>query len=236
MDEHSGVMLFHPNQVIKAADNNFTFNTDKRTIEDSDIWLPGFVRRVVYRVPTGGGNYDEFPMELVPFKMPAGKTQTLGAISYSAENVATYTPTLQNRILLKSGDLAGADALCRTIAGMMFADYYTHWTDNGNPAVDFHATALEAGDIFWIIRRGLITGDFSGAVSSNGPVVTDANGELKASTALNTGGTIAQYNTTLLGHVENQNAFTKVGEARQTVGGAGQGKFELMLPRDFRQV
>ena len=223
--------FWQPNIIIRAADFNQTFLTDRKLVADSDIWYPGYVRRVIYRV---GGL--EYPMELVPYIHPTGASAiTLGSIAYSAENVGTYTPALQNRLLLWTGALAGAGALTRTIAGMMFADYYWHWDDNQHQMDLYHATTINAGDFLWLVRRGLITMDYAGAVADDGAIITAANGEVDAAPAIDTS-SVANLSTTLLGHLENQNFAKKVGEARETVSGAGQYLTELMLPRDYRQV
>ena len=205
-------------------------STSKKIVADSDLFYPGKTRRVIYRQ---GAN--EYPMELIPY-VHSGATLTLGSLAYDANNVATYTPTLQNRIILHGGaGLAGAGALVRTIAGVLMADYYTHWDDNSSKRDDHHALTLEAGDFIWLIRRGLCYVDCDGAISDDAGFIMAANGEATASAAIGTG-SVAALATSLLENTEGLNYAKKVGEARATVSGAGQGLVEMMLPRDFRVV
>tara|TARA_R100000951_G_scaffold72911_1_gene61370 strand:- start:749 stop:1447 length:699 start_codon:yes stop_codon:yes gene_type:complete len=225
---------WHPNLIIKAADNNFTFNTDKRLVDDSDIFHPGFVRRVIYR--DGSGN--EFPMELIPYKHPAGAGDlTLGSIAYSADGVATYTATIQNQLILFTGSLSGAAAVCGTVAGMLFADYFTHWDDNASKLELGRATKIQAGDIMWVVRNGIVNLKASGAVSAGSPIVTAADGKLAASSAIAVG-TITALKDSLIQNIERASTFgAMVGKCITLASGANvQFKCELMLPRDYRQV
>ncbi len=227
---------WHPNLIIKAADNNFTFNTDKRLVDDADIFHPGFVRRVIYR--DGSGN--EFPMELIPYKHPTGAADlTLGSVAYSAAGVATYTPTIQNQLVLFTGTLAGAAAICGTVAGMLFADYFTHWDDNASKLELGRATKIQAGDILWVVRNGIVNlrAQAGGGVLAGKPLVTAADGKLIASTAIATT-SVADLKDSLIQNIERASTFGAMVGKSITAAGSGNAQFkcELMLPRDYRQV
>lgn len=224
-DLESSSKFFHPNIMIKAADV-----AEQKIVTDSDLFYPGKTRKVIYRQ---GAN--EFVMELIPY-VHSGATLTLGSLAYDANNVATYTPILQNRMILHTGAQVGAGALVRTIAGVLMADYYTHWDDNSSKRDDHHALTLEAGDFVWLIRRGLCYVDCAAGIADDLGVITASPGEVTGSAAINTGGSNADLFNTMLENTEGLNYAKKVGEARETISGAGQGLIELMLPRDFRVV
>lgn len=227
-----GSHTFHhpPNVVIKDEDVDYS-----RIIETADQFAlnPGLRRYIRFITNYTTPAFREF--EMVPFRMPTGAADlTLGAVTY-AGNVATYTPTLQGRLLLRTGALAGASAAVEDIAGMLLDDYFLSSEDNISQMEKSRVTTLEEGDFLWLIKSGDVDFDTDEAVNANDILHIGAGGVGKVgTTAINTGGSIADYHSSLLLNLlgaANPRA-QGVGIAQATVAAPGLVRGNLLLP-DF---
>jgi hypothetical protein len=228
--EHS--FLRQPNIIVKAEDADL-----REIITEADLYCAGGKNRhVIYE----DSSEVRWSLELVPYLHPAGAGPiTLGSIAYSALNVATFTISCEGRLINETGDLVAASEEAEDVAGLLIGDYYYHIQDNADLLEAHRATTIEEGDFLWLIRRGLVYLDSTAAVTNNDDLMSSATvaGEVEPSTALNTAGTIAQYDATLWKHIYgdgNPRGYA-LATAMETTGGAGLAKARLLLPpRHYR--
>lgn len=187
--------LHPPNQLVRSADRDY----EKIITEADSMASTGRMRHVRY-TPDGGTTYYE--LALVPFVMPAGaSTITFGTLAAQADGIKqTYTPVLQGRFISELGVLGASGATARSQAGILFDDYYTSFTDNLIEQELGRALTLAEGDFCWVIREGYVDVWTASAVTALDNMMMDAGGlgKVSTSTAVNTGGTIAQYNASLI--------------------------------------
>jgi hypothetical protein len=148
--------------------------------------------------------------------------------------VATFTISSEGRTINESGALIAASEEANDVAGMLFGDYFYHYNDNLSQREHFRATKISAGDFLWLVRRGIVYLDATGAVSQNDMLISSATvaGEVQAAAAINTGGTIANYHASLkenlLGDAWPRGFALAV--ALETIAAAGLVKAQLLLP------
>lgn len=166
------------------------------------------------------------------------------ATKTTTANSVTYTPTQEGRMVTYGASsallpTASHPCLNNTVAGALL----THYTSEpvGLQSTDGlleddsktnWKTTLTAGDICWVVYEGDWEVDFSGAVTDNEPFVSSSTvaGEVEASPALNVGGTITQYNSTLVERTySGREDAAALGVARETLGGAGLARVNLLL-------
>lgn len=213
--------IHQPNAIIRAADL-----TSLLIEKDTDRYRPGVERKILYEDADGKVWY----LELEFYVHPTGAgALTLGTLSWSGE-VATYTPTLEGRLLLYTGALTGAGALAEKIAGMLFTDYYEHIHDNDKKMEHFHALTIEEGDGVWLIKRGEVEADYDGTGAPTAvdfAMKTAASGKVTKSTAYGVG-SLAAVQENIVGHGQKC-----VGHCTEAVSAAGQVGMVLDLPRRF---
>lgn len=225
IDEHS--WLLPPNVVIRAADI-----AQRRIVTDGDLYQPNQIRRVWFVDSDGVKHY----LELTFYIHPTGAADiTLGTVAASATNVVTYTPTLEGRLINESGVQIPTPCLAKDVAGQLLTDYFYHFDDNANQREHNRVLTIEAGDGLWLIRRGDTELDTTGAVTAGDDLVssTTVAGEVETATAINTGGTIAEYEATLVQHTTgaaSPSRGTCLARALETTGAAGQARCWLDLP------
>jgi hypothetical protein len=226
--------LYNPHIVIRAAEVATAFGQDGTIIDGDDWWRTMPVRPVIYE----DADANKYYHELVPYVHPTGADDlVLGTIAYAANGQATYTPSFQGRLLAEAGTLvpiaAGPqDAI--DVAGMLFSDYYYHFTDNLTNMEHYRCHTISEGDFLWIVRRGEVYLDAASAVTSGEILNTDVTtaGEVLPATAIDVLGTIGEYHATLEDHLWGPN-FHAVAEARETIEEAGEVLSWLDLPKRF---
>ncbi|MAG68185.1 MAG: hypothetical protein CMK74_20305 [Pseudomonadales bacterium] len=223
LDPHAAVANMHPFQAIPKE------RMDSKVVEvGADLIHGASERRVLYQDENGA----KFFMVLKPYIHPAGSADiSLGAMVDNPDGTRTWTPSVEGvGILLDGTGLHGLLADNEDLAGVLFTDYYTHFDGDPNKLELGRYEAVKAGDLLWVIWRGYVEVQYTAAAVAVGdPVVTAANGEFIKALAINTAGTIADYNTSLQGHLFGGNN-KGVGIAKTAVVGAPwQGFVELDL-------
>lgn len=216
-----------PNVVIRAAD----MATYKKLIESADLWAavdPS--RRVIYEDSTG----TKFSLELVPYVHPTGAgALTIGTLAYAADGTATYTPTKEGYILSELGALAPVSSLARACAGMLFTDYYYHQDDGLDIYESHRVITINEGDFLWLIRKGIVYGASANAVTALDAVIISSGtaGKVAATPALDPTNAATLGATYLLNASGTATPAGKcIGQALETIGGAGLLKMSLELP------
>jgi hypothetical protein len=219
--------LLQPDVVVRAADI-----ANRRIIVTSDMYDGSVVRKVLYETTAGVKYY----LELVPYLHPVGAgSLEIATVAYSATGVATITPTKDNYGLLETGALCTSGSKAREFAGFLFADYFTHATDNADQQENFRCLTIEEGDFLWLIRGGVwyvYTGD---AVTSGEMLIASSATDGKLMDAVDFDPTsVASINSTLFKNMTGD-ASPRYGEAvaraLETVGGASTIKVEIVLPK-----
>jgi hypothetical protein len=219
--------LLQPDVVVRAADI-----TNRRILVDSDMFDGSVVRKCLFETTAGVKYY----VELVPYLHPVGAGQlVLGTVAYSGTGVATYTPTKDNFGLLETGALCTSGSKAREFAGFLFADYYTHATDNADQQENFRCLTIEEGDFLWVIRGGVwyvYTGD---AVVSGEMLIASSATDGKLMDAIDFDPTsVASINSTLWKNTTGDGSpryGEAVARAMETVVGASTIKVEIVLPK-----
>jgi len=185
---------YPPHVIIRAADTGSAWGDKALIHTNADLWMSQPVRRVVYEDEDG----NKFYYELVPYVHPVGAgSLVLGTLATAADGVVTYTTSFTGRLLDESGVLvpiAGGPQDAIDVAGMLFSDYYTHFTDNAKQQETFRADTIEEGDFLYLVRRGDVHLDLTTVGATAGDIlVTSATvaGEVQVAAAINTAGTIA---------------------------------------------
>jgi len=215
--------LFPPHVVIKAADVGSVWGDDALIHEPADLWMAQPPRLVVYEDADG----NKFEVELTPYVHPTGAADlVLGVIAYAADGTATYTPNFEGRFITEPGVLvptAGAPQDAIDVAGLLFTDYFTHFTDNAKQLETFRVHTIEEGDFLWLIRRGDWEPEVVGQVNDGDFLVSDGAtaGRCVAAPAVNTGGTIANFYDTFIQHVIGQPECKALAQAKDSVPGPG---------------
>lgn len=226
--------LHQPHVIIKAED--ITYNL---VYEEADRYLAtGRTRDVIYEDDSGNKRY----LELVPYVHPVGAANiTLGTLATAGSGVVTYTPSAEGFMLSEAGVLipiAGISAI--DVAGVLFADYYYNFNDNLNQREHGRATVIEEGDLLWLIRAGRWELASSAAVTDDDMLIvsTATAGKVMSAGAINTGGTIGDFNTSLRKQILGDASPTyglALAQARATIGAAGLVDADIRLPRRFRR-
>lgn len=211
--EHS--FLLQPHIIIRAADI-----AQRRLITSGELYQPGMVRKVWYDDGT-----TKHYMELTFYVHPTGAADiTLGTIAEAA-GVRTYTPSVEGFFINEAGALIPNPEEVRDIAGQLFADYFYHFDDNINQKEHNRALVLEEGDACWLLRRGDTEASSTTAINADDMFMasTTVIGRVEASPAINTAGTIAQYETTVLQNTLGpvRSGARALGRATETIGAAG---------------
>ncbi len=209
-----------PNVMISAED----LATHGANQPSSDMYLEGMTRKVVYKNALGQKYY----MELMLYKHPVGAANLnllAGGVSTGASDGVS-----EGRFLLKVGTLAGAGAQQDAIAGALLAPYYSNTADFTDTSVNFKVGVLTPGDCIWVVRRGRLPLDASGAINSGIVLKTAANGEVAAATLID-----AAVHTTHPEFLEN--SFSQKGKAvgimRANSGGAAITDAEVLLSPSY---
>lgn len=222
LGEHS--FQTFPHQVIRNED--FDNNLYR---EEAEFLNMGYTRKVFYEDGIGNRYY----LELVPYRHPTGAANlTLGSKAVTA-GVATFTPSVEGLFLAETGVLvptAGAPQPVVDIAGLLFADYYYHFTDNMSGLLHFAVETLTEGDFCWLIRNGDWAVDWSGAVNSGdiGISSTTVAGEVEAAAARSTA-SVAAFADYVEQNTVGQPKLYGLCEAQETLAGAGLGAARIML-------
>lgn len=216
-----------PNCVVRDGDVDY-----REIISTADEYAAsGRNRHVIWETAAGV----KFALELIPFRMPAGAVAVTVATQATAANgTVTTTPSQEGRSLNESGVLIAATEEAEDVAGLMFTDMYYHVTDQNELYRADDVTSLSEGDFLWLIRRGDVEVDVTAAVSDNAILISSATvaGEMQTAPAIDTTGTIAAYNTSLLQNLlgdANPRALG-LGIAREAIVGAGLLNIRLLLP------
>ena len=223
--EHS--FLTQPNVIVKAADVAL-----RQIIESADLYHAGGKNRHVIYETTAGVKY---ALELVPYVHPAAALDiTLGSVAYDANNVATFTISCEGRMLSELGVLIGANEEAEDVAGLLFGDYYYHVYDEIHELEAHRAVVIEEGDFLYLVRRGEVQLDSTSAVTDNDDMMSSATvaGEVETATALDTGGTIADYDATVWKHIygDGRPRGFALATAIETLAAAGLKWCRLLLP------
>lgn len=228
----------HPaNVVIRDLD----IDSYRKIIEAADLWeARGKMRSVYYETAAGV----KYAMDLVPYRHPTGAlTVTLGTITYDAQGVATYTPGagIEGALLTETGVLIPNPSLSRNVAGMLLTDYYYHLDDALDTYESHRVTQIVEGDFLWLVRRGDVYLKSTTAVDIGKMVMasTTVAGNVEASGDLNTGGTIADYNTSVLKNVLGDalpREARGLAIARETIAAPGLVRSHLLLPPRYTRT
>lgn len=229
LSEHSWLRL--PHIVVTAADISY-----RDLIAEADLYAAGEPRRVIYEDANNVKRY----LELVPYIHPVGAGSfTIGTIVDNADGTRTYTPSQEGRLLGEDGALINAGSVAIDIAGLLFADYYYHFTDGNTDKEHGRVVSIGEGDFLWLVRNGPIEVDSTTAVTALNDVVVSETvaGECEAATAIDTT-SAATLNTTIREHLTATAApglGECIGRALETTLGAGLVEVDLALgPRRFR--
>ena len=212
---------FPINSIIKADDV-----AQLEILKNSDWWKN---RRPIPAtwVKSDGTRYE---CEIELFQMPVGTSDiTIGSISYDSNNVATYTPSKEGYAITNAGVLITSAVTGSTFAGVIMADYWRIETGNENQHENFRETVLEEGDIFFIVRGGEYEVYFDGATTlGRAAIGGGTSGQFSMSSAIATGGTIAQYNTSLLENSPGRPDAKSVAWIAEAIGAAGLADVHLI--------
>jgi len=215
--------------VVKASEVAY-----REIIAGSDLYAAGENREVIWELKDSTNTKIHY--EFTPYVHPTGAAAiTLGTVAYDAVGNATYTPTKEGLFLSEAGVLIAATEEVEDIAGALLTDYYYHVTDELETYEAHRVLTISAGDFLWLVRRcSKYEAKASTAITANDIVIssTTVAGEVEAAGAINTAGTIAQYNTSLFKNLlgdANPRAFG-MGLASETIGAAGFFDLELLLP------
>jgi len=226
--------MYHPLQVIKAADVNDYFYESGIIVDGDDWWRTMPIRPVIYEDDSANKYY----MELVPYVHPGGASDiTLGSLAYAADGKATYTVTLEGRLISEAGALvptAAGPQVANDVAGLLFTDYFTHFTDNLKQMEHFRVLTIEEGDFLWIVRRGDVE-LYSSAGFTAGDILNTSTvtaGAVETATAIDSTGTIAQYHATLIDHLWGPN-FNAIAQAKADAPVTDLGQCWLELPSRY---
>lgn len=221
-----------PNCIVKTGDADY-----RELIKLADLYQAGGINRHVLWEKTASNVIgSRYALEFVPYVHPVGAAAiTLGTVAYAADGTATYTPTLEGRLLNESGVQVAANEEANDVAGLMLTDYFYHVVDGEELYEAHRALTINAGDFLWLVRRGRVELDATAAVNAGDMLMSSATvaGEVEPSTAINTGGTIAQYHASLIKHLTGSstpNIASALAVAIGTIGGAGLVEAELLLP------
>lgn len=224
---------YPPHVIIRAADVGSAWGDDALIHSSADLWMTQPVRRVIYEDESANKYY----YELVPYVHPVGAgSLQLGTVAVAADGVVTYTPDFTGRLIAEAGTLvptAGGPQDAIDVAGMLFSDYYTHFTDNAKQHETFRALTIEEGDFLWVVRRGEVYLD-AGAAVTDGDILNTSDavaGEVLPATAIDTTTAITLH-ATLIDHLWGPN-FKAVAQAKETIVGAGQVLCWMNLPPRF---
>lgn len=216
-----------PPHVVVLADDI----AKRRFLMTSDDYDGSIVRPVIYE----NASAQKFYLELVPYVHPTGAGNlTIGTVATSGTGVVTYTPSQEGRLLGEDGALINTSSPAIDIAGLLFTDYFTHFSDNADQRENFRVVTIHEGDFLWLIRKGVVYLDSTGALTSGDDLMVSASvaGEVDKSTTVDTT-SAASLNTTLTKHLTGD-AYPAsgacVGRCLETIGAAGLVKAELLLP------
>ena len=218
-----------PHVVVLAADL-----AQRRFLMNSDDYDGSIMRPVLYEDASANKYY----MELVPYVHPTGAGDlTIGTVATGATGVVTYTPSAEGRLLGEDGALINTSSPAIDIAGLLFTDYFTHFSDNQDQRENFRVVKIHEGDFLWLVRRGEVYLDSTGALTSGDDLMVSASvaGEVDKSTTIDTTSAVT-LNATLVKHLTGaayRSAGACVARALETIGGAGLVKAELLLPDRF---
>lgn len=223
----------NPHIIVRADEISTVFGEHATMISGDDWWLTMPTRPVLYEDASG----NKYFHELVPYVHPVGAgSLTIGTLSTAADGVVTYTPTQEGRLLAEAGVLVpilSAPQNAIDIAGMLFADYYYHFTDNMSQHESFRAITIEEGDFLWLVRRGDVELD-GGAAITDGDILNSSDvvaGGVLPATAIDTTTAVTLF-ATLEDHLWGPN-FHAIAQAKETTVGAGMVRAWLDLPPRF---
>jgi len=223
--------FFHPNQVITAAELA-EGKTRSRIEAIADRYSVQNPRKVLWTEKDGTKHY----LELIPFFMPTGASAlTLGTLSFADDGIGTYTPTLQNDLVLWTGALVGNNARADLVAGMVFADLFTSVPDVDQEKWEVtRVTSLGPGDFCWLVRKGSVNLRADATITDNGALVTAASGEVSPAANVSTA-SVAAYENSIVEHTtgDGRPDGECVAIARAARTGAGQVLCELVLPSRY---
>lgn len=219
-------MRFHPAVLLR----NTTNYTDYRAMPDSD-YLNDDNERVDVLYDDGAGTVRS--LTLRRFKMPTGAaTVTIGSVAWSSAGVGTFTPSKEGYMLATDGTLLDNTDTVKDIAGLLLTDYFlsTNYA-NDNRSEAERCVDLREGDVFYVIVAGDVEVYADGATTANRYGIAGATaGQTTMSAVVNTGGTIAQYNTSLLQNgVMASHSYSYV-RFTEALGAAGLAEAQMFLP------
>jgi hypothetical protein len=205
-----------PNVVIKREEWE-----SKQHDKDGDLHKLGYERLVQWKAPDG----TIYRMKVRPYTHPIGAASiTLGSHAFDSLGNATYTVTLENRLIKWNGSLSGAGELAEEIAGMLFTDYYYYWSDRGVDKGLHKVLQISEGDHLYVAYFGDVELDANGSVNDGESLLGAASGEVAPATTPPT--TVAH----IIDNIQGQPWGKGVATARATRTGAGTVKAHLNLP------
>ena len=180
-------------------------------------------------------------MLLVPYIMPSGASDiTLGTFATdSTTGARTYTASQEGKFLYNTGALvptASAPQLASNIEGMLFTEYFTSGPtkESVNDKLTHYAETLEEGDFFYLIREfdGLQVYASEDITSGLSMISSGATaGAVADAAAIDTGGTVAAYNTSLAQNLPGAIGYSKsLGLFTAARTGAGLVTAKLRMP------